>query len=79
MVQLIRARPPSTALVPAAPDALPLAQILARSRRKLPPRPFYKGYMIYSKGDGWVWYLSTLSGRDAVPRVRARDGRPWPW
>jgi hypothetical protein len=35
--------------------------------------------MIHSAGEGWVWYLSTLSGRDSIPRVRAKDGRVWPY
>jgi hypothetical protein len=78
-VQLLRSRPSSGDSAPPVPDALPLASLLERSRRKLPARPLYKGYMIHSKGEGWVWYLSSLSGRDSFPRVRARDGRTWPY
>jgi hypothetical protein len=78
-VQLLSSRPSSGDTVPPAPEVLPLTGLLERSRRKLPARPFYKGYMVYSKGEGWVWYLSSLSGRDSLPRVRARDGRAWPY
>lgn len=46
---------------------------------RLPAKPFYGGYLIHLRDDGWVWYLHTLSRQDEVPRVRAADGRPWPW
>jgi hypothetical protein len=55
------------------------AELLERSRSRLPPRPYYKGYMVFSGGEGWVWYLSTLSGRESIPRIRASDGRMWPY
>ena len=79
LVQLLRSRPSTSDVAPPAPEVLPLTSIFERSKRKLPARPLYRGYMIYSKGDGWVWYLSTLSGRDPIPRIRARDGRSSPW
>ena len=31
-----------------------------------------------SGGEGWVSYLSTLSGRENLPRIRAADGRAGP-
>jgi hypothetical protein len=43
-------------------------------------RPFLEGYMIFLDDEGWVWYLSPLArGSESLPRVRATDGRPWPW
>jgi DNA-directed RNA polymerase subunit RPC12/RpoP len=78
-VQLITSRPSRTSPAAPAPQVLSLARTLERSRSKLPSRPFYKGYMIHSGREGWVWYFSTLSGRENIPRVRARDGRTWPW
>jgi hypothetical protein len=77
--QLLTSRPPSRDAPPPSPEVLTLAKTMERSRRARPERPFYKGYMIHSGGEGWVWYLSTLSGRENVPRVRARDGRAWPY
>ena len=65
---------------PAAPVSLGLEQILAGARksRAFVERPFYTGYMIHLPREGWVWYLSTPSG-DGLPRVRARDGRVYPY
>jgi hypothetical protein len=77
--QLLTPRPPSRDAAPPPPEVLSLAKMMERSRRKRPDRPFFKGYMIHSAGEGWVWYLSTLSGRESIPRVRARDGRVWPY
>lgn len=76
--QLLTSRP-SKDVGPPPPQVLTLAQTMQRSRRNRPERPFYKGYMVHSGVEGWVWYLSTLSGRENVPRVRARDGRAWPY
>jgi hypothetical protein len=75
--QMLTTRPSRDA-APPAPRVLPLATLLDRAKRRLPARPFYKGYLIHST-EGWVWYLSSLSGRDSLPRVRARDGRVWPY
>ncbi|MEP7118741.1 MAG: hypothetical protein ABI880_14225 [Acidobacteriota bacterium] len=67
---------------PAAPAAvsLPLPAILERARRGrgFADRPFYAGYMIHLPREGWVWYFSSPSG-DSFPRVRARDGRAYPY
>lgn len=78
-VQLLRSRPSSGDKVAPPPQVLTLAATFERARPRFPARPFYRGYMIYADRDGWVWYLSTLSGRESVPRVRGRDGRTWPW
>jgi hypothetical protein len=51
----------------------------SRAARKLPSKPFYKGYLIHLEREGWVWYLSTLSGDDSIPRRRARDARFYPY
>lgn len=61
--------------------SLPMADVLARARRNKAwaAKPFYQGYLIRLDDEGWVWYLSSLSGRDSLPRVRARDGRVWPY
>jgi hypothetical protein len=40
--------------------------------------PFLKGYLIHLDDEGWVWYFSPLSG-ESLPRVRASDGKPWPY
>jgi LSD1 subclass zinc finger protein len=77
-VQLITARP-SQDKPSASPAVLSLRQVFARTRGRLGDKPFYNAYMIPSGGDGWVWYLSSLSGRDDIPRVRAADARVYPW
>ena len=65
---------------PAAPVSLGLEQILGGARKGpgFVDRPFYTGYMIHLPREGWVWYFSTPSG-DGLPRVRARDGKPYPY
>lgn len=67
---------------PAAPAAasLPLPELLVRARkgRGFEDRPFYGGYLIHLPREGWVWYFSAPSG-DSFPRVRARDGRVYPY
>jgi hypothetical protein len=79
LVQTLTAPPSRGASLSPAPAALPMAELLERSRSRLPPRPYYKGYMVFTGAEGWVWYLSTLSGRDSIPRIRAADGRMWPY
>lgn len=63
-----------------APRSLPLPEILARARKspRFAERPYYGGYMIHLPREGWVWYLSPPSG-DSLPRVRASDGRVFPY
>lgn len=67
---------------PAAPVpvSLPLPELLtrAKTRKGFADRPFYRGYMIHLPREGWVWYFSAPSG-DSFPRVRARDGRVYPY
>ena len=76
-VQAISGKPslpndPSEALVPPFPAAGPLTAVLPAARTQR-DKPFYSGYMIHLRDEGWVWYLSTL-GRESEPRVRALDG-----
>ncbi len=63
------------------PKSLALPEILRGAKRdsRFPEVPFYKGYLIRLDDEGWCWYLSTLSGSPSIPRVRARDGRMWPY
>lgn len=63
------------------PKSLSMPEILrgAARRREFPDVPFYKGYLIRLEDEGWCWYLSTLSGSPSIPRVRARDGKSWPY
>lgn len=70
-----RAEPPAPAAA-----SLPLPEILARARRSrsFGDRPYYAGYLIHLPREGWVWYFTTPS-RDSFPRVRARDGRVYPY
>jgi hypothetical protein len=76
-----RGRPDRADVPPAAATSLPMADLLARARRNKAwvPKPFYQGYLIRLRDEGWVWYLHSLSGRDSLPRVRAKDGRVWPY
>lgn len=62
------------------PASLPLPALLARARtgKGFGDRPFYGGYMIHLPREGWVWYFRAPSG-DSFPRVRARDGRVYPY
>lgn len=63
-----------------APVSVPLPELLARARKGkgFGDRPFYGGYMIHLPREGWVWYFRAPSG-DSFPRVRARDGRVYPY
>jgi hypothetical protein len=65
---------------PEHPVALPLTELVTRpgAKRTLRPLPFYRGYMIHSRGEGWVWYFSTL-GNESFTRMRARDAAPYPY
>lgn len=67
---------------PPAPGAvsLPLPQILTRARagKGFGDRPYYAGYLIHLPREGWVWYFRAPSG-DSFPRVRARDGKVFPY
>jgi len=63
-----------------APVSLALPALLERARRGrgFSDRPFYAGYMIHLPREGWAWYFRAPSG-DSFPRVRARDGRVYPY
>lgn len=63
------------------PKSLPLTTIVPAlaKRRDVPAVPFFEGYLIWLEDEGWCWYISTLSGSPNIPRVRARDGRVWPY
>lgn len=63
---------------PTVPDLTATLPIASRSAA-FPRVPFYSGYLIHLKDEGWCWYLSTLSGEPSIPRVRARDGRLYPY
>jgi hypothetical protein len=78
---VIVGRPPKRELPARAPDSLPLADVLARARKtgRFADYPFYSGYLIYLEREGWVWYLNSLSRRESIPRVRARDGAVYPY
>jgi hypothetical protein len=68
------------ARAPGHPAVLPLTELVARpgAKRTLRPLPFYRGYLIYNQTEGWVWYFSTLAN-ESFPRIRARDGSPYPY
>ena len=63
-----------------APASLGLADLLTKARagRGFSDRPFYAGYMIFLPREGWAWYFRAPSG-DSFPRVRAKDGRVYPY
>jgi hypothetical protein len=64
-----------------APVSLPLAEILERARRhpEFADKPYYAGYLIHLPREGWVWYFRPISGTTGLPRIRARDGRTYPY
>lgn len=71
-------RPHPGERIPEHPAALPLPRLLqaATATGRFPEKPFYAGYMIQLREEGWVWYLNTLSGRGDLPRLSARTGQP---
>jgi hypothetical protein len=66
---------------PPAPTSLPLAEVLDRARRGrgFEDKPYYAGYLIHLPREGWVWYFRPISGTSGYPRVRATDGRTYPY
>jgi hypothetical protein len=64
-----------------APASLPLVEILERARggRDFEDKPYYSGYLIHLPREGWVWYFRALAGTTGYPRVRASDGRVYPY
>jgi hypothetical protein len=73
-------RPPDDPPPPAL-DALPLRELLTtvRQNKRFPVHPFYEGFLIHTARTGWIWYFQSLSRRDTIPQVRARDGAVYPW
>jgi len=73
-------RPPADALPPAV-ESLPLRDVLTHARQsgRFPDRPFYTGFLIHEDRIGWIWTFQSLSGRDNVRIVRARDAAVYPW
>lgn len=75
MVYVHSGRPPDDPPPPAL-DSLPMRELLTRARQnqRFPTHPFYTGFLIYNDRSGWIWYLQSLSRRESIPQVRARDG-----
>jgi hypothetical protein len=73
-------RPPDDPPPPAL-DSLPLRDVLARARQSkgFPQHPLYTGFLIHSDRAGWIWYFQSLSRRDNIPQIRARDAAVYPW
>jgi hypothetical protein len=73
-------RPPDDPAPPAL-DSLPLRELLSQARqsKRFPQHPLYTGFLIHSDRMGWIWYFQSLSRRDDIPRVRARDAAVYPW
>jgi hypothetical protein len=69
------------AVAPPAPASLPLDEVLERARRGrgFEDKPYYAGYLIHLPREGWVWYFRAISGTSGYPRVRASDGRTYPY
>ena len=74
-------RPPSGSLPPASVDSRRLGDLLATAKRGrgFIEYPLYSGYLIHNDREGWVWYFQSLSRRESLPRVRARDGAVYPY
>ena len=74
-------RPPSGTLPPTSVDSRRLGDLLATAKRGrgFVEYPLYSGYLIHNDREGWVWYLQSLSRREPLPRVRARDGAVYPY
>ena len=68
-------------IAPPAPASLPLDELLERARRGrgFEDKPYYAGYLIHLPREGWVWYFRAISGTSGYPRVRARDGKTYPY
>ena len=75
-----RGRPSSRELPPAKIDSARLGEVIAAAKRRgFTDYPFYSAYLIHLEREGWVWYLQSLSRRESLPRIRARDGAPYPY
>jgi len=73
-------RPPDEPPPPAL-DGLPLRELMttARQSKRFPAHPFYTGFLIHNDRSGWIWIFQSLSRRDNIPQVRARDAAVYPW
>ena len=40
---------------------------------RLPSSPLFNGALLYDSTRGWIWTLQSLTGQEAIPRVRATD------
>jgi hypothetical protein len=80
LVYVHSGRPPREALPPAL-EGIPLHDVLTRARQstKFPEHPFYSGFLIHLDRMGWVWRFQSLSQRDSIPWVRAKDAAIYPW
>ena len=80
-VQALATEDRREATSPPPPESLALAEILERARRTraFTDKPYYSGYLIHLPREGWVWYFRAISGEGSFPRVRARDGRVYPY
>ncbi len=79
---VVQGEPPrSRDKTPPPVDSHPLPELLrlAKKNGNFKEYPFYTGYMIPLEREGWVWYLNSLSGRESIPRVRAKDGQTYPY
>lgn len=78
---IVSGQPRAEDLPPVDLDTHPLPELLrlARKGKGFIEHPFYKGYLIHLQREGWVWYFQSLSGREPLPRVRARDGAVYPY
>jgi hypothetical protein len=78
---VVRGQPRSEAVPPPDVDSHPLPELLklAKQGKGFSDLPYYNGYLINLEREGWVWYLNSLSRRESIPRVRARDGAVYPY
>jgi hypothetical protein len=68
---------PMSIQVPPTESLMPMPELLSRARTQagFVDRPAYLGELVHYSPNGWVWRLATLSGRERLPMIRARDGR----
>jgi hypothetical protein len=81
VAHVVRGRPPARRVPPPPPDTQRLSEVISRaiSSGRFAELPFYNGYLTHLDREGWVWYLQSLSRRESLPRVRARDGAVYPY
>lgn len=79
LVERGRPNPTQYPKTSAESTAMPALLARARTQKNWVTKPFYQGYLIRLDDEGWVWYLNSLSGRDSIPRLRAKDGKTYPY